>query len=224
MVDAVRSKLAAHGAVPHGDDLMAIDDEEKCAAEERRLKRRQKRKERKRAGKAQGLPSASAASTAAAARGGRGGGGKSAATAAAVKPRSPSGATAKSTAVLGRRTINGSAASTKPSAKNPLHDHNTEEPKSTAEGLRESRGGGGGDGGGSGGGRGSTAMVGKGKGDAGADSARACITTGLNSGLAAKVCFACAYSGFESALRFAVEVGVHFCIFVSGSSLRRCIL
>ncbi|CAN0072316.1 unnamed protein product, partial [Laminaria digitata] len=43
VVDAVRTALASHGAAPHGDDLMAIDAEERCAAEERRLKRRQKR-------------------------------------------------------------------------------------------------------------------------------------------------------------------------------------
>lgn len=69
VVDAVRTLLAAHGAAPHGDDLMAIDAEEKCAAEGRRQKRRQKRKDRKRAGKAQQqqqrqrLPSASGSST-----------------------------------------------------------------------------------------------------------------------------------------------------------------
>lgn len=46
--------LASHGEAPDGDDLMvAIDQEERCAAEERRQKRRQKRKERKRAVKAQ---------------------------------------------------------------------------------------------------------------------------------------------------------------------------
>eukprot|EP00752_Nemacystus_decipiens_P004884 g4444.t1 len=190
VVDAVRTKIAAHGAAPHGDDLMAIDDEERCAAEERRQKRRQKRKERKRAGKAQGQLAASAASTTAAGAAG----GKPAAAAAGAKPISSSGAAATGTAVLGRRTINGSgAASSKPSAKKPSHDHNTAESRGTDAGLYESRGGGGG---GDGGGGGSTATIGNGKRDAGAESARTRIAAGLSSGVAAKAASGTSCGGF----------------------------
>lgn len=73
-MDAVRTALASHGAAPHGDDLMAIDAEERCAAEERRQKRRHKRKERKRAGRAQINASANAGVSAGAGGGNHGGG------------------------------------------------------------------------------------------------------------------------------------------------------
>lgn len=59
-MDAIRTLLASHGAAPDGaDDLVAIDAEERCAAEERRQKRRQKRKDKKKAGRVQ--PSVSTA-------------------------------------------------------------------------------------------------------------------------------------------------------------------
>lgn len=221
MVDAVRTKLAAHGAAPHGDDLMAIDDEERCAAEERRQKRRQKRKGRKRAGKAQVQLSASAASAAAGGGGGRAGG--KATVAVAVKSTSSSGAASESAAVLGRCAINGSAAgaasaasaaaaaaaasSSTLSAHKLLHNSNTES-KNTAAGPCESRGvKHGGRGGGRGGARGSTAIFGKEKeGAGGAEAARACMTAGLVSGVATKVrCFG-----------FVLRRGVFFFTFSAG--------
>lgn len=214
MVDAVRTKLAAHGAAPHGDDLMAIDDEERCAAEERRQKRRQKRKDRKRAGKTQSQLAASAALAASTGGsvgggdGGGGGGGESGKTTTAV-------AVTTSTAVLGRRTINGSATSTsKPSAKKPLRDRNAPGSKNTAADLLcEPKGVMRGDGGGGGGGSGGGSKVGK-EDTGGAESPRASITAGLSSGFAAKVCV-CApqrWLLFARSPRYS-DVGVHFVYF-----------
>ncbi|CAB1110940.1 unnamed protein product [Ectocarpus sp. CCAP 1310/34] len=184
VVDAVRTMLAAHGAAPHGDDLMAIDHEEKCAAEGRRQKRRQKRKERKRAGKAQIQLSASAASS------GSGEGG------AQGKPKAAAAAVATSTGrhsgdrsgVLGRRTINGNAAVGAPGAaatgkvgvREPVHGHNKKQhrktnPEETAAHAACECGSGG--------------EVGVGVGAAssgGKEDARACLAAGVTSGFATK--------------------------------------
>ncbi|CBJ48346.1 hypothetical protein Esi_0002_0099 [Ectocarpus siliculosus] len=188
VVDAVRTMLAAHGAAPHGDDLMAIDHEEKCAAEGRRQKRRQKRKERKRAGKAQIQLSASAAS------GGSGEGGAQGKPKAAPAPAAAAVATSTArhsggrSGVLGRRTINGSAAVGTPGAaatgkvgaREPVHGHNTKQHRKTnpaesaAHAACECGSGG---------------EVGVGLGAAssgGKEDARACLTAGVTSGFATK--------------------------------------
>ncbi|CAN0431770.1 unnamed protein product, partial [Ectocarpus sp. 8 AP-2014] len=190
VVDAVRTTLAAHGAAPHGDDLMAIDHEEKCAAEGRRQKRRQKRKERKRAGKAQIQLSASAAS------GGSGEGGAQGKPKAAAATAAAAAAVATSTArhsgdrsgVLGRRTMNGSdavgtpgaAATGKVDVREPVPGHNKKQhrktnPAETAAHAACECGSGG--------------EVGVGVGAAssgGKEDARACLTAGVTSGFATK--------------------------------------
>ena len=120
--------LASHGAAPDGDDLMvAIDAEERCAAEERRQKRRQKRKERKRAGKAQLTAGATPASGNATSRTSKGGadvgvgvgdrhGGKVPPTSAMAKTKSKPavaasvGARGPHGGVLSRRSDNGGEA------------------------------------------------------------------------------------------------------------------
>lgn len=199
--------VAAHLAAPHGDDLMARDDAERCAAEERRQKRRQKRKDRKRAGKASGVgggDGVQAVGVAVAAVKSRGTS-PSVAPTAATGPAarcSGSGRDCSSSAVLGHRTNNdvatGAAANTAAAAagsgklgtRRALHSHNhtskSVEPTCSAPGLCESRGVcGGGCGGGA---RRSGAGAATVEEDASDGGARARITAGLNSGFAAKVC------------------------------------
>ncbi|CAM9573657.1 unnamed protein product [Pylaiella littoralis] len=205
VVDAVRTMVAAHLAAPHGDDLMARDDEERCAAEERRQKRRQKRKDRKRAGKASGVgggDGVQAVGVAVAAVKSRGTS-PSVAPTAATGPAarcSGSGRDCSSSAVLGHRTNNGvatgaaantaaaAAGSGKLGTRRALHSHNhtskSVEPTCSAPGLCESRGVcGGGCGGGA---RRSGAGAATVEEDASDGGARARITAGLNSGFAAK--------------------------------------
>lgn len=129
--------LASHGEAPDGDDLMvAIDQEERCAAEERRQKRRQKRKERKRAVKAQ--VTAAATSTAGSGtsshgsgsgRGGKGsmsGATKMKPTKAAVK--ASVGARASHGGVLVRRSDNAGETAAPVSVHRKRHVHSVDLP------------------------------------------------------------------------------------------------